>query len=55
MGRKRNLAINLDQVSFVEPIVIDKLEEKTIEDYKSLNEKCDDVIVKIKRRKEKKK
>lgn len=37
-----------------EPLPIEDLEEATVEEYKKLNDKCDQVMSKIKGRKEKK-
>lgn len=53
MSRKRILATS-EALVYTDPLPIEDLEETTVEDYKTLNEKCDKVIVKIKNRKERK-
>jgi hypothetical protein len=53
MSRKRILATS-EAIVYTDPLPIEDLEETTVEDYKTLNEKCDKVIVKIKSRKERK-
>jgi len=59
MSRRRNIAAAAasisETISVTEPLPIDDLENETIEDYKKLNDKLDDVISKIKGRKGKKK
>ena len=55
MPHKRAVALSSESIEVKEPINIEEVELETLEDYKSLNEKCDKVIVKIKSRKASKK
>ena len=53
MARRRtSAAIASDEIITVEPVPMEDLEESTVEDYKKLNEKLDNIKSKINGRKE---
>lgn len=54
MSRKRIVAVANEAIVYTDPLPIEDLEDATVEEYKELNKKCDNVIVKIKNRKERK-
>ena len=54
MHSRKRLANVIDQILTSEQEKLDAVEVSTVEDYKKLNDKCDAVIVKIKKRKGKK-
>jgi len=54
MHSRKRLANVIDQILTSEQEKLDTVEVSTVEDYKKLNDKCDAVIVKIKKRKGKK-
>lgn len=55
MPQKRAVALSIDISEIQDPIILEDVEVETLEEYKALNEKCDQVIVKIKDRKARKK
>jgi len=54
MHSRKRLANVIDQILTSEQEKLETVEVSTVEDYKKLNDKCDAVIVKIKKRKGKK-
>jgi hypothetical protein len=53
MARRRtSAAIASDDITTVEPVPMEDLEESTVEDYQKLNEKLDNIKSKINGRKE---
>lgn len=52
MSHRKQLATVIENIIFSEELDPKNVEESTINDYKSLNEKCDTIISKIKKRKE---
>lgn len=55
MSHKRAVALSGEIMEIKEPLNAEEIELETLEEYKSLNEKCDKVIIKIKSRKASKK
>lgn len=55
MHSRKQLATVIDTIITSEQEKVAEVEASTIDEYKKLNEKCDDVITKIKTRKGKKK
>jgi hypothetical protein len=54
MHSRKQLANVIDQILTSEKEQLEEVEASTVDDYKKLNDKCDAVIVKIKKRKGKK-
>jgi len=55
MPQKRAVALSIDVSDVQDAVIAEDIEVETLEEYKTLNEKCDKVIVKIKDRKARKK
>lgn len=55
MSRRSNRQLNaaIEDITIDENVVIEEVSETTINDYEKLNNKCDNVISKIKTRKKK--
>lgn len=51
---RRQLNTVAAEIVVTEPLPLEDLEDATVEEYKKLNDKCDQVISKIKGRKERK-
>lgn len=51
---RRILNTASESLVLTEPVVIEELDKSTVEDYNKLNDKCDQVISKIKDRKKQK-
>jgi hypothetical protein len=51
MHSRKRLANVIDQILTSEKEQLEEVEASTVDDYKKLNDKCDEVICKIKKRK----
>jgi len=51
MSNRKQLASVIEEIIVSEHLDVDDVSEQTIEEYKSLNQKCDQIISKIKDRK----
>lgn len=51
MPRSKQLAEVIDQIIDTDPTIEQDIEPVIVEDYKKLNDKCDQVIMKIRKRK----
>ena len=52
--RRHSIASTAEVITITEPVAMEELEDKTVEDYRKLNEKCDQIMSKKKDRKKKK-
>lgn len=55
MPRRRQSLASAEVITISEPVAMEDLEDTTVEDYKKLNEKCDQIMTKKKDRKKDKK
>lgn len=55
MSHKRAVLLSSETVDIPDSLSLENVQVETIEEYKTLNEKCDQVIIKIKSRKARKK
>lgn len=55
MPRKRHSIASSEAITITEPVAMEDLADTTVEDYKKLNEKCDQIMSKKKDRKKEKK
>ena len=53
MSHRKQLAKVIEEIIVSEHLDVEDVNEQTIEEYKSLNQKCDQIISKIKDRKSK--